>query len=185
MKIVVHPYAMTTHTPTRGRSHFVGAWSELIDLVEANMKNAKPAFKEGTLKVPVPARRFYTALVKLTPGIKLVAEYKERSPGEQPAIAVAALEGDKVPAKYVDVVVYSAAVLRADGEQVPEDVDYMIITILARLDEEDPPPHPITMERNQHARPGGTHIIYDAGMWAKSVAYHMVDGYVQLVDREK
>ena len=66
-------------------SHFEGTWDELCLLAQKHFyDNKSAATRQDVVLVPVPADRFYSGIVSLQEGDKLVGVYKARQPGEQP-----------------------------------------------------------------------------------------------------
>jgi len=106
--------------------------------------------------VPVPPGGFYTPMVTLKPGTELVGKYEARRPGEAPRKWVAAKGASKAPAKSVDIIVYSHAVLAENGEDTA-GTEWEIITINANpTAENDVPMPPGTLMANHFGASGGT-----------------------------
>jgi hypothetical protein len=151
-------------------SHFEGSWEELISLVKENFSKAKQGYRSGVLLVPVPADRFMSGVVQVTPETQLHAVYSARKEGEDPYVQILSKGGKKSPAKYVEIVLYSHDAL-AETNEFSTDADYEIISINARPTDEDEPMPPITMARNYLSLPGGTKADYTAKQFAESMIY--------------
>lgn len=114
-------------------SYFEGTDDELLDLVTENFGNYKEGYRDGVVLVPVPPAGFYSSVVQLQPGDKLVGEFKARREGEQPVKEVRAAKGEKMRAIYVDIVLYRHDVL-AEGNEQSSNADWEIISINASMD---------------------------------------------------
>jgi len=105
-------------TPSSRFSHFSGSWGELLRLVNEHFYEATSANDEGTIvKVVLPSEGFFTSIVEVDPQTQLAASFGVRpraSEDEAPFIQVVATTGAKVPAKYVEVIMYDSAVLKDD-----------------------------------------------------------------------
>jgi hypothetical protein len=156
-------------TPESRFSHFDGTWDELVELVETCFGQAKPGYRKGVVLVTLPAGRFFSGVVEVTPQIELCAKFTARRPGEAAAIVVTAA-GEKLPAKVVDVVLYHRDVLKESGEPLPK-TDWEIISINARPTEEEEPMNPVAMARNFLGLPGGTKADYSPEEFAKAIVY--------------
>lgn len=157
-----------------------GSWDRLLELVRENYHRAKPGYREGVCLVPVPPEHFYTGVVALKEGDKLVGEYRARRPGEEPRKAVrvhreariypgpGAIErgtrwddsrpnpdAGKQRCVAVDVVLYRRDVLEEDGDDCT-GCDWDVISINGRITEEEQPMHPDTMIANHFQLDGGT-----------------------------
>jgi len=151
-------------------SYFTGSWTELEAVVAAAFSKARAGYKLGVLLVNVLPEQFYSGVVTIKDDTQLTARFKARRDGEAAFIDVAA-HGDKTLATYVDIVLYSRALLVEEGEQVPVDVDYEIVSINARTQEEPEPMTPMAMARNFLGLPGGTKAEYTAEQFAKAILY--------------
>ncbi len=152
-------------------AHFLGTWEELEDLVAQNFETFTPGYKEGVRLVSVPPKGFYTSIVAITKETELVAKFQPRQEGEEPHITVHAY-GPKIPAKNVDIVIYSHAVLAENNEATYNElVEWEIVSINARPMDEPVPMDPITMMRNQLHLKGGTKGEFTAEAFAKSILF--------------
>jgi len=165
-------------TPESPHSHFDGDWQELVRLVEREWPQRKisPHNPEVSL-VPMPADllpRFYASLVQVTPETPLQAQFKPRVEGELPFIQISAPGAQKMPAKRVDIIVYSHDCLAKDGDAPePRQADHYIVSINAATSEADEPMHPMTMTRNFLGLKGGTQptVPYTAEEFAQAILF--------------
>lgn len=110
----------------------------VISRTLANLGAAKPGYKDGVLLVSVEARGFFSATCVLKEGDKLAGSYCARRPGEQPRKQVGVVGGQKAPAKAVQIVLYSHAVL-AEDQDAHTDADWEIVSINATVVPGDEP----------------------------------------------
>lgn len=103
----------TVHSPF---SHWTINDDDLIQRVIQALQQGqqKPGYRDGVILVPVHPEGFFSSVVTLQNGDKLHGEYKSRREGETPRLSIYAT-GNKMPAKSVDVVLYSHEVLGADA----------------------------------------------------------------------
>lgn len=151
-------------------SYFDGSWEQLEDLVVQNFETFKPGYKDGVRLVSVPAKGFYSSIVAITPETELIAKFAPRREGEESVISIYA-RGQKMPAKHVDIVIYSSEVL-AENEENSSTAEWEIVSINARVTDEPTPMDPITMMRNYLHLPGGTKGDFSAEDFAKSVYFY-------------
>ena len=149
-------------TPASKYAHFDGTWEELVSIVEKECGFAhnlgggtyRGGYRKGVMLVSVPPERFFSSVVELKEGDKFVSIYKPRRTGEKPYIQ-SIYKGNKVPAKFVEVVLYSHDVLKENNEQTTE-LPWEIISINAFPDHAESPMPPETEARNILKLPGGT-----------------------------
>lgn len=151
-------------------SHFEGTWEELIQLVSENFAQAKPGYRDGVLLVPVPAARFRSGIVEVTKDTRLKTTFEPRRPEEVSFLQTVAVGAEKLPAKYVEIVIYRHDVL-AENDDHSTDASWEIISINARPTEEPEPLTPVAMARNMLGLPGGTMAEYSAEQFAHSIIY--------------
>lgn len=168
-KIAINSF-VTRQTAESKFSHFEGSWEELVALVEAHLGEATQGYKPGVLLVPVPAERFKSGVVEVTETTELKAVFGARRRGEEPYLDVVALGGEKLPAGYVEVVLYSHETLAADNEAETE-AEFEIISINARATAEPEPMHPVTMARNFLGMAGGSKAEFTAEEFAQAIVY--------------
>lgn len=150
-------------------SYFDGTWEALEDRVLQNFANYTPGYKEGVRLISVPANGFFSGIVAITPETELIAKFAPRREGEEAFISIHA-RGQKLPAKHVDIVVYSKAVL-AENNENSTSADWEIVSINARITDEPTPMDPITMMRNQLHLAGGTKGEFSGDDFAKSIYF--------------
>jgi hypothetical protein len=149
-------------TPNSRFSHFDGSWDEVVAKVIANWENQKPGYRDGVILVPVHPKCFYSCVVELAAGMPLKATYEPRREGEEPRLHVGLdvedYEAAKTPATAVDVVLYASTVLAEDGDNELPNVEHNweIISVNARLCEDDEPMAPGTLMANFFQDDGGT-----------------------------
>jgi len=153
-------------------SYYSGTWEELVGITEGQFNGAKPGYREGVRLVTVNPKGFFSGVVQVTPETVLKATLEVRQPGEAPYISVVAVGGQKMPAKVVEIVVYSREVLLEEGpDSVSTNLAWEIISINARATEEPEPPTPQAMMRNFLNLAGGTKAEYTAQQFAESIRY--------------
>lgn len=167
-KIAVNAFA-ERQTAESKYSHFAGSWDGLLRLVESNFVNAKPGYRDGVVKVEVPAVGFFTGVTEVTGNTELKAVYEDRRRGEMPYIQVVAVGATKIPAAFVEVILYRHDVLGNDAST--SDADREIVSINARPTLEEEPMTPMTMARNFLELPGGTKAEYTAEQFAEAIIY--------------
>lgn len=136
-------------------SHFEGTDKELLLMIEANFKNRKPGYREGVCLVPVPSDNFFSGIVKLKVGDKFEGIYESRKDGEDPRKSTWVVNGKKMPAKQVDIVLYHHEVL-AENNEHSCDADWEVISINASPTEEEVPIPVGSLIANHLELSGGT-----------------------------
>jgi len=160
MKIIVNSFAEGRHTPETGFSYPIIKWDEIIRRCKQNIGLCKEGYRPGVILVPVDPDGFYTGVVKLQSGDRLYGAYEPRRPGEDPRKSVRVV-GQALPAVAVDIVLYQSAVL-AEGdtnEQPPGEDAWEIVSVNARLTEEEEPIHPMTLMANHFGASGGSDTL--------------------------
>jgi hypothetical protein len=150
-------------------SYFQGTWEELEDLATQNFALCREGMSKGSRLVPVPEKGFFSSLVELTPETELIAKFAPRREGEASVLTVYA-RGPKVPAKFVDIVLYSKEKL-AENHENSTDADWEIVSIDARAFEGPTPMDPVTMMRNHLNLPGGSKATYSADDFANGTLF--------------
>lgn len=147
-------------------------------------------YRDGVVlaHIKVEPGEFYTGVVELSPGDKLVGEYKARRPGEEPRkeiyanhVPASLLTGElhtdetsvylpptKTEAVAVDVVLYSHEVL-LEGNENETDSDWEIVSVNARPTHGPQPIHPITLMHNHFGSDGGTNTKMSPGEFESSL----------------
>lgn len=145
-------------TPESDFSHFDGTWEELLKVVESawSANFYRNGYRDGVILVNVCPDRFYTGVVELVEGDKLIGEYKSRREGEQPRQTIRVLrKGGKQRAKFVEIVLYRHDVL-AENKENSADAAWEVISINAFPTICEPPIDPMTLMHNHFGSDGGT-----------------------------
>ena len=142
-------------TPASAFSHWTLSDEELLARVQAGLPSAKPGYREGVILVPVTPDGFFSGLVRLKEGDRLIGEFKARRAGEEPRKTTYALDAEKIPAQSVYVVLYAHAVL-LEGKENETDSDYEIVSVNASPVEEETPITSSALIANQFGLSGGT-----------------------------
>ncbi len=136
-------------------THWTRSDVELVMRVAAGFPNATPGYKEGVLQVPIRPDGFYSPVVKLSEGDILIGKYTARREGETPRKQLMVAKGEKLPARSVNVILYSHAVL-AETEDAETEADYEIISVNASTEVGVEPIQPETLCANHFGDDGGT-----------------------------
>lgn len=143
----------------------------VINAVERNFKKARHGYRLGVLLVPINPLKFKCPIVELKDGMTLCGEFRKRMDNEEPRKKIGVPNVPYTSARFCDVVLYSRDVLFEKNENTPPEedgfcgcdprdaiqmyADWEIITILPKLDEEQPMP-PDTLIYNHFELSGGT-----------------------------
>jgi len=181
MKIKMSQFAKDRHVPEKEFSHFDGTWEQIETLAEKCFDSARPGYRDGVLEVPIPALGFFSSVVLKDPNVdgtqstEVVLEARRK--GERPVWKTVTY-GTKVPAQYVDLILYRKDVLEEDPLNKDEltGADWEIVSINAKPNSEDIPMSPITMARNQLADDpkygvGGTKGEFTPEQFARSIMF--------------
>jgi hypothetical protein len=155
-------------TPESSFTHFEGTDKELLQKIDQSDK-IKPGYREGVMLVILldeEAEGFFTGLVTLQEGDRLVGNFESRVEGESPRISIRATgynsrharaydDCQKQPCKRVEVVLYSHAVLEEDGD-AESDKPWEVIALNGYPYNEDVPINPNTLMHNHFKSDGGT-----------------------------
>lgn len=160
--IAMSDFAKGRHTKEGKYSYFDGTDQELIQLVEANFSKARPGYRDGVIKIPVPPDKFYSSTIQMTEGMEFSGVYAPRRPGEKPYMQWSSkAPAGKMLAKAVEIILYRHDVLM-EGNEASADSDWEIISINAspwELKEgEEEPMRPETLMRNYFKEEGGTEM---------------------------
>jgi len=162
-------------------THFIGSDADLIRIVTEAMKSdcITPGYRDGVVLVSVPVEGFYTGLVTLKDGDKLVGHFESRTAGEQPRKTVFVnrdaemLNAEnpnprKVQARLVQVVCYSHEVLLEDGDN-DSDCPWEIVSINGYPTVYEAPIEPNTLMHNHFGSDGGTATGMTPEMFEKAL----------------
>lgn len=171
MLIKANSFVLRQHKDS-SYSYYNGSWEELEKLVQDNFDKSYPAIghevDKQVLVVPVPAENFMSATCEVNEETKLVATFEKRRENETAFIEVRA-QSNHVPAKFINIILYNSNFLGED--RTHSNSDWEIVSINARLQEEDDPIPPIAMARNFLEMVGGSKAIYTAEEFAKAIVY--------------
>lgn len=149
-------------------SYYDGSENELLSLVTANFHNAKPGYRDGVILVPVPSKGFFSSICKIDSNSVLESKMESRHNDEEPVLITVVKNGEKLPAKEVNIVLYRHDVLMEDNS-ASSNADWEIISINASLVVGGEPMTPTAMARNFLKKQGGTAATYTAEQFAESV----------------
>lgn len=164
-------FALSRHRPGTGYSFFTHYTdADVVDLVRRNWLSATPGGGEKDLRrkvvVPVSAENFYCTSVPLKKDMVL---HSEVYPHNQNFAIRTIAKAKAVPAKFVNIVCFSADTVQKDMGERSCDLEWEIIVVLAALAQHEPM-HPLSMARNLLETPGGEGK-YTAKEFAESVHY--------------
>lgn len=142
-------------TPKSGFSHWEISDDVLLDRIQRNFDKRKVGYREGVVLVPIEPNGFFSGIVQLQDGDRMVGEYKARREGEEPRKSFYALKGKKLPAKSVWVVLYNHSVLMEKNEN-ETDSEWEIVSINASPTDEEPPIPTGALIANHLELSGGT-----------------------------
>lgn len=162
-------------------SYFDGSWEQLEALVVAHWSERKPGYRDGVVLVPVPVEGFYSAVVGTEPGDEFKTMMEARRAGEAPAKVTVVVGKRKQPARFVDVVCYSAETLAEDGDRTT-DADWEIISINASPVDHPVPMRPLTMARNERHLDGGTRGTYSKDEYIDAILFWSKHAMVEPTD---
>ena len=160
MDIAISDFARR-HTPSSAFSYFQGTSEQLVTIVKECFDNATPGYKEGILCVPVPVDNFFSAVVQLKSGDRLEGEFVPRVPTEDPRKHINAVEArrGKLPAKYVEIILYSREALMEDPSHVSL-AEWEVVSINASPTYTPTPITPRALCNNHFEQSGGTSTGY-------------------------
>ena len=145
-------------------THYKGSWSDLANRTAEEFKagNYTKGYRDGVYLVHMPKSEvplFYTFdAYPMFEGMKLDAQWA-RVPGREhePAKLQVTILEDKIPCRFVDIVIYRKDVLEEDKDDTT-GCDYDIVSINGRLAKDPPPIDPMTLVRNWLHLKGGTEM---------------------------
>lgn len=126
----------------------------ILNDVELNWDKQKKGYRDGVVLVPANPEGFFCPLVRLVDGMFLNGKFSPRIDGEEPRKKISVPNVPKTPAKFVDLVLYRKDVLEETHENTG-DFEWEIITVLPKIDEDQPMP-PDTLMYNHFQLSGGT-----------------------------
>lgn len=132
---------------------------ELIRRITLGFDKKKPGYRDGVWLVPIDPTDIYSSIAQLKEGDLLLGEYAPRRQGEEPRqssyLLSGPLGGHKMPAKSVNVVLYSHDVL-AERRENESDRDFEVISVNGEISEEESPIPPDALIANHFELSGGT-----------------------------
>lgn len=134
-------------------SHFEGSEQDLLNLVD--LSKGVQGYREGVLEVQVEPEGFYSGVIQLTENAELTAKFERRKSDEDPRKTIAAVGGQKLPAKAVTIILYSSELLAMNGDNNFEG-GWEIISINASPTLGKEPMNPQTLMANHFGASGGT-----------------------------
>ena len=147
------------HTPESRFSHFNGSEQELLNLVFDNFFTGKQGYREGVWLVTVPPERFMSGVVSLSEGDVLQGVFEARREGEIPRKVVTTIGREKLPARHVEIVLYSRATLEEEpGYEA--SADWEVISINASPIAGPTPLPPTALIANHFGMSGGSATSY-------------------------
>lgn len=151
-------------------SHYDGNFEEVLSLVGRHFASAQPSGRDGVVAVPLPPEGFFSGVVEVSADTQLRAVFAARRRGETPYLQVEAVGAVKLPARYVEAILYRHDILLATGDAETE-AGWELISLNARPTEEPEPPTPVAMARNMLGLPGGSPASYTAEEFAAAIIY--------------
>lgn len=151
-------------------SHWTVSDDELLAKIQhaAASEAYTPSYRPDVVAVHIKVEpgEFFTGVVELQEGDKLVGEYKARREGEKPRKSLHVRRRQSPDPAYnvlysksdavaVDVILYHHGAL-VEGNENETDCDWEIVSINARITEEPQPIHPMVLMHNHFGSDGGT-----------------------------
>jgi len=164
MKIHLNSFCGNRQIKESTFTHWEISDIRLIELVvvEVEAERTKAGYRDGVILVSIDPAGFYTGVVELHDGDKLIGEFKSRREGETPRISINAdrnghppLKLQKQQATLVEVVLYSHDTL-AENNENETDSDYEIVSVNGHPTDEPAPIAPETLIHNHFGSDGGT-----------------------------
>lgn len=142
-------------TPQSGFSHWEISDEDFLARLHRNFDKAKPGYRDGVCLVPVEPEGFFSGIVQLQEGDKLVGEYVARKAGEDPRKSSYSLTGKKIPAVSVYIVLYRHDVL-AENNENETDAEWEVVSVNASPTKDEPPIPVGALIANHLGLSGGT-----------------------------
>ena len=172
-------FALDRHVEGSGNSFFRCRADAVLERTKAAWAFAKPGQGETGLDrkivVPIQPDGFFMSLCALQENLPIKARVAYRQPGEDPYVEIYVTAEDAKafgveyePAKFVNIVCYSAEALLENGGERATDCEWEIVAVLASKVETEPM-GPLTMARNFLEKPGGTKSVYTAQEFAEAI----------------
>jgi hypothetical protein len=155
--IVINPF-VRRQTRESSFSYYDGPMENLIPMIERAWHFRTPGYRDGVVLVQVPAEGFYSTTCELQDGDRIVGKYMPRHPGEDPRLHLGVVNGKKLPAARVDIVLYRNDVLAETGQHTTDlqDDHWEIVSINATTATEAEPIPVGALIANHLGLSGGT-----------------------------
>lgn len=172
--IGISQFAASRHfSPNSGNTWTLLNESELIQRVLESWHHRVPGQGETSLQrkivVSIDPQGIFSVYVPLQAGMLLKSKVTCRQDGEDLFVETTTNESS-VPAKFANVVLYSAEALEENGGSRATDANWEVVCLIGS-DVEVEPMHPLAMARNMLEKPGGTKSDYSAQEFAESIYY--------------
>jgi len=143
-------------TSNSRHSHFEGSDADLLSRIQENFDQAVPGYRPDVLVVPLDnTSKFFSGICTLKNGDRLSGTFEPRKDGEVPRKTTCVVGGKKMPAKHVDVVLYSKAALAEQIDHVSLG-KWEVVSINCSPTEGEIPINPMTLLHNHFGSSGGT-----------------------------
>ena len=166
-------FAAERHVIDGKHTWFSGSADALLDRVRQGWTNRSPGTGRADLSqvvvVPVEPSGFVSSTVGIVEDTILHAVFDRRQAQEEGFVRVTA-EGEREPATFASVVMYSADTLLENGGRRSGDFDWEVVCLIAGPTATEPM-DPLTMARNMLAKTGGTYCAYSGEQFAEAVWY--------------
>ncbi len=173
LKLGWSDFAASRHVPGGQHTWFDGTAAELLARVGRGWPERLPGTGRDDLNqvviVPVDPTGFVSNTVRVSEDTVLHAAYDRRQAHEEGFVRVTAA-GEREPARFASVVMYSAETLLENGGARSGDYDWEVVCLIAGPKAIEPM-DPLTMARNMLEKPGGTYCAYTAEQFAESIWY--------------
>lgn len=168
LDIHINPF-VRRQTAESQYSHWILSDEDLIDRIRLAFAAYKHGYRDGVILIPVDPQGFYTSIVTLADGDRLVGQFKRRRLEEDPRQSVVKdrgttpLEELKQPAVKVDIILYRDDVLAEDGSATGHE--WNIISVNAYPTEEEAPIEPNVLIANHFHLSGGSKTAMTPGQF--------------------
>ena len=140
-------------------SHFNGTDNQLLALIKDDYICVKPGYREGVILVQVPCDNFMSGVMQLSSGDALQGSFEARREGEVPRKVITTPGRKKLPARFVEIVLYHKDVLEEDPEYTAS-ADWEVISINASPVDGPTPLTPQALIANHFEMSGGSSTGY-------------------------
>ena len=155
-------------TPESRFSHFDGSEQELLNLIFDNFFDGKMGMREGIWHVTVPPQGFKSGVVQLNKGDALRGVFEARQDDETPRKVVTTIGREKLPARHVEIILYSKGVLE-ENPAYKASADWEVISINASPTDGPTPIAPAALIANHFGMSGGSDTDYTSAQFEKAL----------------